>query len=271
MHRYGVLSFTDVIVKSSNVGAIKVGLKLGPERLGRYVSRFGFGQTLLPDFRGENAGIVWNPSKLDPGAVASVSMGYQVGVTPVQMATAVSSIANGGMLYEPRVVRATITDGRRSEMPHKVLRRTVSERTASQMTAIMEAVVEQRHRQERPDQRLYRRRKDWNRPQSHQRRLLADRVQRVVCRIRALAQARADDHRRHRFAARQGLYRRRRGGADLQARRRSVAASPRRGADGEPRAARARRGTRLPRGRRQTIRTFTRCGSAKSSRPPGTA
>src|SRR4029453_16074959 len=94
MHHYGVLSFTDVIVKSSNVGAIKVGLKLGPERMGRYVSRFGFGQAKLPDFRGENAGIVWNPAKLDPGAVASVSMGYQVGVTPVQMATAVSSIAN---------------------------------------------------------------------------------------------------------------------------------------------------------------------------------
>ncbi len=142
VHRYGVLSFTDVIVKSSNVGAIKVGLKLGPERLGRYVSRFGFGQTLVPDFRGENAGIVWNPSRLDSGAVASVSMGYQVGVTPVQMAAAVSSIANGGMLYEPRVVRATITDGQRAAVPHKVLRRTVSERTAAQLTAIMEAVVE---------------------------------------------------------------------------------------------------------------------------------
>jgi len=142
VHRYGVLSFTDVIVKSSNVGAIKVGLRLGPERLGRYVSRFGFGQTLLPDFRGENAGIVWNPARLDPGAVASVSMGYQVGVTPVQMATAVSSIANGGTLYEPRVVRATIKDGQRVEVPHKALRRTVSERTTSQMTAIMEAVVE---------------------------------------------------------------------------------------------------------------------------------
>jgi membrane peptidoglycan carboxypeptidase len=132
-----------VIVKSSNVGAIKVGLRLGPERLGRYVSRFGFGQSLLPDFRGENAGIVWNPAKLDPGAVASVSMGYQVGVTPVQMATAVSSIANGGLLYEPRVVRATIQDGRRVEVPRKVVRRTVSERTAAQLTAIMEAVVEE--------------------------------------------------------------------------------------------------------------------------------
>jgi cell division protein FtsI (penicillin-binding protein 3) len=143
VHRYGVLSFTDVIVKSSNVGAIKVGLRLGPERLGRYVSRFGFGQTLVPDFRGENPGIVWNPAKLDPGAVASVSMGYQVGVTPIQMATAVSSIANGGTLYEPRVVRAIIKDGERVEVPHKALRRTVSERTASQMTAIMEAVVEE--------------------------------------------------------------------------------------------------------------------------------
>jgi len=142
MHRYGVLSFTDVIVKSSNVGAVKVGLKLGPERLGRYVNRFGFGQTLLPDFQGENPGIVWNPTKLDPSALASVSMGYQIGVTPMQMASAVSSVANGGTLYEPRVVRATIKDGRRVETGHKAIRRTVSEHTAAQLTAIMEAVVE---------------------------------------------------------------------------------------------------------------------------------
>ena len=143
MHRYGVLTFTDVIVKSSNVGAIKIGLKLGPERLGKYVSRFGFGQTLLPDFKGENPGIVWNPAKLDPSALASVSMGYQVGVTPVQMASAVSSVANGGTLFEPRVVRAKIKDGRREEIGHKMLRRTVSEHTAAQLTAIMEGVVEE--------------------------------------------------------------------------------------------------------------------------------
>jgi cell division protein FtsI (penicillin-binding protein 3) len=142
MHRYGVLSFTDVIVKSSNVGAIKVGLRLGPERLGRYVSRFGFGQTILPDFRGENPGIVWNPEKLDPSALASVSMGYQVGVTPVQMAAAASSVANGGTLYEPRVVRAIIKDGQRAEVGRKAVRRTISEHTAAQLTAIMEAVVE---------------------------------------------------------------------------------------------------------------------------------
>jgi cell division protein FtsI (penicillin-binding protein 3) len=142
VHRYGVLSFTDVVVKSSNVGAIKIGLRLGPERLGRYVSRFGFGQPIAPDFPSESPGIVWNPAKLDPSALASVSMGYQVGVTPIQMAAAVSSIANGGTLYEPRVVRALIKDNQRVDVPHKVLRRTVSDHTAAELTAIMEAVVE---------------------------------------------------------------------------------------------------------------------------------
>ena len=142
VHSYGVLSFADVIAKSSNVGAIKVGLQLGPERLVRYVSRFGFGQTLSPDFRGETAGIVWNPSKLDSSALASISMGYQVSVTPLQMAAAVSAVANGGTLYQPRVVRATVKDGRRTEIEPKVLRQSISNRTALELTAMMEGVVE---------------------------------------------------------------------------------------------------------------------------------
>jgi cell division protein FtsI (penicillin-binding protein 3) len=141
-HRYGTLSFTDVIVKSSNIGAIKVGLRLGPERLGRYVSRFGFGQPLGPDFRGESSGIVWNPAKLDSSALASVSMGYQVAVTPLQMAAAVSSVANGGALMEPRVVRAFIKDGRRAMVAPKVLRKTVSSATLAELRTMMEGVVE---------------------------------------------------------------------------------------------------------------------------------
>jgi cell division protein FtsI (penicillin-binding protein 3) len=142
MHSYGVLPFTDVIVKSSNVGAVKVGLRLGAERLGRYVNRFGFGQALSPDFRGENPGIVWNPARLDQSALASVSMGYQVGVTPLQMAAAVSSVANGGTLFEPHVVRAVIKDGHRTEVAHKPLRQTISESTAAILTEIMEGVVD---------------------------------------------------------------------------------------------------------------------------------
>jgi cell division protein FtsI (penicillin-binding protein 3) len=141
-HREGVLSFADVIVKSSNVGAIKVGLKLGPDRLGAYVNRFGFGRRASPDFPGENAGIVWDPSKLTDSALASVSMGYQVGVTPLQMAAAMSSIANGGELVEPRIVRAVIEGHDRKPVPRKVIRRTVSKGTAAVLTGIMEQVVE---------------------------------------------------------------------------------------------------------------------------------
>ena len=141
-HHYGTLAFTDVIVKSSNVGAIKVGLRVGPEVLTQYVNRFGFGQTLGPDFKGETAGIVWSADRLDASALASVSMGYQVGVTPLQMVSAVSSIANGGRLFQPRVVRAFIKDGRRIEVPANEMRRTIEPDTAATVTSIMEQVVE---------------------------------------------------------------------------------------------------------------------------------
>jgi cell division protein FtsI (penicillin-binding protein 3) len=141
-HHYGTLDFTDVIVKSSNVGAIKVGLKVGPQVLTQYVNRFGFGQTLGPDFKGETAGIVWSADRLNDSALASVSMGYQVGVTPLQMVAAVSSVANGGQLLQPRVVRAVIKDGRRIEIAPKEMRRTIEPETAATVTAIMEQVVE---------------------------------------------------------------------------------------------------------------------------------
>jgi cell division protein FtsI (penicillin-binding protein 3) len=141
-HDYGVLSFTDVIVKSSNVGAIKIGMKLGPDRLSDYVQRFGFGRPVSADFPSENPGIVWDRTKWTESALASVSMGYQVGVTPLQMAAAVSSIANGGSFVEPRVVRAAYRDDRRYGVRPKVVQRTVSAETAAQMTTIMEQVVE---------------------------------------------------------------------------------------------------------------------------------
>jgi YVTN family beta-propeller protein len=63
-----------------------------------YMTRFGFGRRSSPDFPGESSGIVWDPAKLTDSALASVSMGYQVGVTPLQMAAAVSAIANEGEL-----------------------------------------------------------------------------------------------------------------------------------------------------------------------------
>ena len=144
-HNYGVLSLGQVIVMSSNVGAIKIGFKVGTERLSRYVNLFGFGRPVSPDFPGESPGIVWSPEKWTESALASVSMGYQVGVTPLQMVTAVSSVANGGVLVEPRAIRAVYRDGRRYVVRPKILRRTISADTAATLTSIMEGVVSDAH------------------------------------------------------------------------------------------------------------------------------
>ena len=141
-HRYELLSFADVIARSSNVGAIKVALKVGAGRLGEYIARFGFGRVSSPDFPGESPGIVWNAAKLNDSALASVAMGYQIAITPLQMAAAIGSIANGGELVQPRVVRAVVRDGTRVPVPRKVMGRTVSAGTAAVMTRIMEGVAD---------------------------------------------------------------------------------------------------------------------------------
>ncbi|HEX6165090.1 MAG TPA: penicillin-binding protein, partial [Vicinamibacterales bacterium] len=138
---HGPLSFTDVIVKSSNVGAIQVGLRVGAERMGLYIRRFGFGRPSSPDFPSESPGIVWDASKLNDSALASVSMGYQVGVTPLQMAAAASVIANGGTLYEPHVVRAIVKGSVRTVIAPKAVRQAILPKTAATVTEIMEKVV----------------------------------------------------------------------------------------------------------------------------------
>lgn len=140
---YGVLSFTDVIVKSSNIGAIKIGLKVGPERMGIYMNRFGFGRPTSPDFPSESPGIVWSPEKLNDRSLASISMGYQVAVTPLQMAAAMSAVGNGGTWIEPRVVRAVVKDGVRTVITPKVTRRAISPETVAQLVPILEAVVQE--------------------------------------------------------------------------------------------------------------------------------
>ena len=142
VHRYGTLTFEDVIVKSSNVGAIRAGLRIGAERLSRYVRRFGFGDRIAPDFAGEQRGIVHGPAGMPESELASVSMGYHVGVTAVQMAAAVSAVANGGLLMQPHLVRATTLNGVRTENAPTVIRRAITAETAATLTTIMEGVVQ---------------------------------------------------------------------------------------------------------------------------------
>ncbi len=140
-HNYGVISFEDVIVKSSNVGAIRVGWKTGAAQMKEYVERFGFGQRNTRELPGVRAGM-WDPAGLNQSGLASVSMGYQIGVTPLQMASAASVVANGGVLMRPRVVRAIVRDGQREERRPEALRRVIQPETAATLTAIMEAVTE---------------------------------------------------------------------------------------------------------------------------------
>ena len=143
LRNYGVLSFTDVIVRSSNVGASKIGVELGPERLGRYVRRFGFGQTISPDFPGamESRGLVPNTARLDDNHLARVAIGYTIAVTPLQMAAAMSVVANGGELIEPHLVRARRGVDGRVEQPRRVIRRAIAPDTAATLTRILEDVV----------------------------------------------------------------------------------------------------------------------------------
>ena len=96
IRNYGSLSFADVIVKSSNVGTSQIGVALGAARLNRYVRRFGFGADALPGLPGESRGIVHGASRLPDGDLARVAMGYNISVTPLQMAVAMNAVANGG-------------------------------------------------------------------------------------------------------------------------------------------------------------------------------
>lgn len=138
---HGVLSFEDVIIESSNVGAIKIGLRVGAERMERYIRRFGFGQMAGNELRGESRGQLASLSQLTESSLASMSMGYEVGVTPLQMVTAISAVANGGILYQPHVLRAVIQNGVRTPRQPTIVRRAINESTAATITTIMEGVV----------------------------------------------------------------------------------------------------------------------------------
>jgi cell division protein FtsI/penicillin-binding protein 2 len=141
-HNNGVLSFANVIVHSSNVGAGKIGLKLGAERLYRAVRNFGFGVAPLAELKaGAARGKVFNVNELNDSALASMAIGYQINVTPVQMAMAASVVGNGGTLYEAHLVRALIRDGVRQEIAPRAIRDVISPETAATMRSILEQVV----------------------------------------------------------------------------------------------------------------------------------
>ena len=139
---FGDLTVAQILAKSSDVGAIKIGLRLGAPKFYDYIRAYGFGSLTDVDLPGENPGLVRRVENWTPVSIGSISMGQEVGVTPLQMVNAVSAIANGGLLYRPRVVSALRTaDGNLLEPQEPEPKRVVRETTAATMRNMLEGVV----------------------------------------------------------------------------------------------------------------------------------
>ena len=104
-HPYGIVTVADALAKSSNVGAIKLGLMVGNESMYEYMKRLGFGSRTGVDLAGESPGILRALNRWQPSSIGSLAIGQEVGVTPLQMATAYSVLANGGTLIKPHLLR----------------------------------------------------------------------------------------------------------------------------------------------------------------------
>ncbi|MBI4445184.1 MAG: transpeptidase family protein [Acidobacteria bacterium] len=106
---YGFLTFDEIVAKSSNVGTIKLGLRLGDQRLYSYIKRFGFGEKTGIELPGEQAGILRPPSEWSKISIGALSIGQEIGVTPLQVLRAFAVIANGGYLVRPQLVQRILS------------------------------------------------------------------------------------------------------------------------------------------------------------------
>jgi cell division protein FtsI (penicillin-binding protein 3) len=142
---FGLLTVSDILAKSSDVGAIKIAMRLGEPRFYDYIRGFGFGSPTGVDLPGESRGLLHRLEHWTPISIGAVSMGQEVGVTPIQLITAVSAIANGGTVYRPRIVKEL----RRGEqvLPAEGAQASVEPRlairpeTAATLRRMMEGVV----------------------------------------------------------------------------------------------------------------------------------
>lgn len=149
-HGYGYLSVEDILAKSSNIGAIHVGLTLGDKRLHDYIKRFGFGSRTGLPLPGESTGRVIRLNKWTKSSIGSVAMGHEVMTTTTQLGRAVSVIANGGTLLAPKLVSSITTPGangvhlRRAtyeDQPEEQPKTIISPETVVTMRKMMEHVV----------------------------------------------------------------------------------------------------------------------------------
>lgn len=142
-HSYGRLSVGDILKHSSNIGAAKMGAKLGAERLYGYLKGFGFGAKTSIDLPGEVSGYLRSKSQWYGVDLATISFGQGISVSALQLAGAVSSVANGGTLMQPYILEKILDDkGNVVKQVAPVSRqRVISPATASNLTKMMESVV----------------------------------------------------------------------------------------------------------------------------------
>ncbi|HXM44575.1 MAG TPA: penicillin-binding protein [Bryobacteraceae bacterium] len=136
-HGYGTMPMEMVLAKSSNIGAIQIGLKVGSAKLYEYVRRFGLGARTGIPLPAESPGMVRKLSKWRTTSLMSVSMGHEVGVTTLQLAQACSAVANGGLLVPPRLILKRGSETVPVVPAHRILK----PETAITMRRMMEGVV----------------------------------------------------------------------------------------------------------------------------------
>jgi cell division protein FtsI (penicillin-binding protein 3) len=136
------MTFKEVVAHSSNVGTAKISVMLGKGRLYQYAKRFGFGEKTGIDLPGEVAGIIRNPSIWSGRSLMTIAIGQEIGVTPIQLVTAMSAIANGGWLVRPHIVSEVIK-GHGDVRPIKpeLVRRVISNNTSRKMTEILKEAI----------------------------------------------------------------------------------------------------------------------------------
>ena len=144
-HRvFDQLTFRDVIAKSSDIGVIRVAQRLGRESFNRYMRAFGFGTATGVELPGESSGLLRPPSRWSALSLASLSFGQEVGVTALQITSAVGAVANGGYLMKPYVVRAMEDAAGRVVKSYKpvAVRRVLEPHTVEVLTDLLKGVVQ---------------------------------------------------------------------------------------------------------------------------------
>ncbi|MFA4993283.1 MAG: penicillin-binding transpeptidase domain-containing protein [Candidatus Omnitrophota bacterium] len=145
-HRpHGTLTFRQVIEESSNIGTVKVAQLLGPDTVYRYLKAFGFGSKLGIDLSGEISGMIKPTRAWSKTSISAVPIGQEVGVTALQLASAISVIANGGQLMKPYIIESVRDkEGRIIKQNKPVLiRKVISVDTAMRIKKILTGVVEE--------------------------------------------------------------------------------------------------------------------------------